>query len=256
MKALVLSAGQGSRLLPLTKDRPKCLLPLDGGRSILEWQIAELAAAGIDEIVVITGFRSDEVEAHLARIDVPGVRLRSLYNPFFQVADNLGTCWMARHEMTAEFLLLNGDTVFEAGIARRLISEAHAPITVTIDRKEVYDADDMKVRLDGARLTAIGKGLTHEDTHAESIGMLMFREAGAALFRDTLETAMRTPEGLGWWYLKAIDRLARKHHVGTVPVDGMDWGEVDYPSDLEAARRMTVGWRQAQRGEAKVRSVS
>ncbi|MDX1710736.1 MAG: phosphocholine cytidylyltransferase family protein [Rhodovibrionaceae bacterium] len=259
MKALILSAGQGSRLLPLTKDRPKCLLPLGNGRTILEWQIAELAEAGVTEAVVITGFRSEEVEAHLADVSIPSLRLTSLFNPFFQVADNLGTCWMARHEMDGDFLLLNGDTVFEAGIARKLIAEARAPITVTIDQKPSYDADDMKVRLDGERLTAIGKGLSHEETHAESIGMLLFRGDGPKLFRDTLETAMRTPEGLRWWYLKAIDRLARQNHVGTVSVDGMDWGEVDYPADLEAAQHMVASWQRQEPGTrpaARIRSVS
>ena len=55
MKALILSAGQGSRLLPLTADRPKCLLPV-GSCSVLEWQIRHLEACGISEVVVVVGF--------------------------------------------------------------------------------------------------------------------------------------------------------------------------------------------------------
>jgi choline kinase len=86
--------------------------------------------------------------------------------------------------------------------------------------------------------------------------MLLFQPEGAALFRATLEAAMRTPEGLGWWYLKAIDRLAREHPIGTVCVEGLQWGEVDYPADLEAARRMVAGWGSERSGSAKVRSAS
>src|SRR3546814_12876339 len=90
MKALILSAGQGSRLLPLTEDCPKCLLPL-GGRSILEHQVEQLAAAGVTEIVVVTGFRAAAVESRLARLRRLGVRVRTVFHPFYNVADNLAS---------------------------------------------------------------------------------------------------------------------------------------------------------------------
>ena len=254
MKAVILSAGQGSRLLPLTENRPKCLLPLDE-MSVLDWQIHELARAGIREIVVVAGFRSELVEQHLAGLDHPDVLVRCRFNPFYKVADNLSTCWMVRDEMDGDFLVLNGDTVFEAEVAQRLIAEAAGPVTVTIDRKDLYDADDMKVRLEGARLLEIGKSIAPDDTDAESIGMLLFSGEGPALFRDELEAVMRTPEGLGWWYLKAIDRLGRDGHVGTVSIEGLDWGEIDYPADLEAARRMVARWTAEAANARKVKTA-
>src|SRR3546814_12800337 len=97
MKALILSAGQGSRLLPLTEDCPKCLLPL-GGRSILEHQVEHLAAAGVTEVVVVTGFRAAAVESRLARLRRPGVRARTVFNPFYNAAHTLASPWLARPE--------------------------------------------------------------------------------------------------------------------------------------------------------------
>ncbi len=91
VKAVILSAGQGSRLLPLTKDKPKCLLEI-GGQTILGWQIEALRAAGIGEVVVIAGFRHAHVEAHLSQMQYPGMTLRTHFNPFFQAGDNLATC--------------------------------------------------------------------------------------------------------------------------------------------------------------------
>ena len=70
-RAVILSAGQGSRLLPLTEDLPKCLLDLSG-RSMLDWQLRGLAEAGVPEAVVVTGFRADQVEAALQHIAPPG----------------------------------------------------------------------------------------------------------------------------------------------------------------------------------------
>src|SRR5688572_2924977 len=119
-RAIILSAGQGSRLLPLTQDQPKCLIPFSG-KTLIEWQIASLVANGIDDIVVVTGFRTEKVEAALAAI--PGVRSRTLFNPFFKVADNLGSCWIARGEMDRDFIILNGDTLVSPGIVAKLIAE-------------------------------------------------------------------------------------------------------------------------------------
>src|SRR5262249_61214216 len=104
MKAVILSAGQGSRLLPLTADRPKCLLPL-GPKSLIEWQIDILSRCGIDEVVVVLGFRAALVEAVLAGLGRPELRIRTLFNPFYNVAGNLRSCWLGRTGMVGAFLL-------------------------------------------------------------------------------------------------------------------------------------------------------
>src|SRR3972149_8229921 len=107
MRALVLSAGQGSRLLPLTEARPKCLFPLDSF-CLLEWQVRELLRGGIDDIVVVVGFRAEAVEALLARLRRPGVGIRTVFNPFYGVADNTGSCWLVRHAKGRAFVSGNG----------------------------------------------------------------------------------------------------------------------------------------------------
>ena len=254
MRALVLSAGQGSRLLPLTEDRPKCLLPLDS-RCLLEWQVRELRRGGIDDIVVVVGFRAAAVENLLAGLRRPGVNIRTVFNPFYGVADNLGSCWLARHEMDRDFVVVNGDTVFEAEILRRLLDSPPAPITVTIDRKPTYDADDMKVRLDGTRLVEIGKTLPPDRVDGESIGMLRFRGDGPRLFADALDRAMRTADGLRWWYLKVIGSLAESGCVETVSIEGLEWGEVDYPEDLARVQRMVEGWVAAEAAATRLRAA-
>lgn len=256
MKALILSAGQGSRLLPLTEDRPKCLLPLDESRSVIEWQIQELAKCGVDEVAVVLGFHAEQVEAVLARLARPGLTIRTIYNPFFKLADNLGSCWLARHEMDRDFLIVNGDTVFEAAIPERLLASATAPITVTIDRKSDYDPDDMKVVVEGGRLVDIGKTLALDVVNGESIGMLLFRGEGPRLFAEAIDRAMRTPEGLKWWYLRVIALLAREKVVGTVSIEGLDWGEIDYPTDLQQVRKMVAGWRHGRRQRPSLRAVT
>ena len=237
-KAILLSAGKGSRLLPLTAERPKCLIELSG-RTLLEWQLDALGEAGIHKVVVVTGFRDDLVDAVAERRE--GVR--TLFNPFYHVADNLGSVWMARAELDAETLLLNGDTLVSPTLLAMVLAAQPGPITVTVDEKDDYDADDMKVLRDGDRLLRIGKALEPGQYNAESIGLLAFRGEGPRLFADQVDRMMRQPDGTRRWYLRAIDALAQAGaNVRTVSIKGEEWQEVDFPDDVEAARVLTAGW--------------
>ncbi|MEW6167302.1 MAG: phosphocholine cytidylyltransferase family protein [Pseudomonadota bacterium] len=242
-RAIILSAGQGSRLLPLTEQLPKCLLDLSG-RSMLEWQLLGLAQAGVREAVVVTGFRTELVEDALRRITPASMHVQTLFNPFYKLADNLASCWMARSQLSGPCLILNGDTLFEPAIAQKLLAAPRAPITVTVDRKPRYDADDMKVSCQGDRLRAIGKTLPDAQVNGESIGFLRFDEQGAALFVEELERSMRTPQGPGQWYLSAIDRLAAGGaEVRVVSIEGLQWGELDFPADLLRVRALAAAWQ-------------
>jgi len=245
MKALLLSAGQGRRLLPLTAESPKCALPIQG-RPLVEWQIRALFACGIRDITVVTGFGADQVEHLLAEAFGEG-QVKTLFNPFYALADNLATCWVARQAMSEDFLLINGDTLFEPALPQRLLSAPEHPVAVAMDRKSGYDADDMKLVVEGERLLRIGKDIRAEEAHGESIGMLLFRGRGPALFRQGLERAMRQPEGLQRWYLSVVNELARAGVVATRSVEGMGWGEIDCRADWEHAQTMVAAWQASWR---------
>ena len=116
MKAIILSAGQGRRLMPFTQDLPKCLLPVDDDRPVLEIQLQALRNGGITEASVMVGFQAEKVEAFLASNPVQGIQVETIFNPFFDSTENLVTAWLARSEMKREFLLLNGDTLFEQAL--------------------------------------------------------------------------------------------------------------------------------------------
>ena len=242
-KAIILSAGQGSRLLPLTAELPKCLIALSG-KTLIAWQIEMLFASGVTDIHVVTGFMSAKVEAELAQLARPGLSLTVCFNPFYKVADNLASCWMARDAMEGDFLILNGDTLVSQAIVAEVLRDNDWPITVTVDVKPTYDSDDMKVHRDGERLIAISKTLSAEESNAESIGFLAFRGEGGALFRDTVAAFMRTPAGIENWYLKIIDSLAPSRKVGTVSIEGHGWAEVDFLNDVEMACALSQGWQQ------------
>jgi choline kinase len=237
MRAIVLSAGQGKRLLPLTMSEPKCLLPVDGDRCVLEVQLRAIARCGIDRATILVGFGADRVEHFVDTHRIPGLRADTIYNPFYATTDNLVTCWLACQAMTEDFLLLNGDTLFEDDVLGTVLESPRAPITVTINHKSDYDDDDMKVTLDDDNcLRAIGKKLSLDDVDGESIGMLLYRDSGVAAWRDAMARAIRKPESLNHWYLSVVNELAKTMVVNTAAITGLWWQEVDEPEDLKKAR--------------------
>jgi choline kinase len=241
MKAIILSAGQGSRLGHMVDDRPKCLIDFNG-RTLLDRQLDTLEANGVHEAVVVTGFHDELVNAAVARRS-GGPAVRTIFNPFYKVADNTGSLFMAREELAGDCLVWNGDTLVSAALMKRVTGNDRQGISVTIDRKdEGYDADDMKVVEEDGRLKAIGKRLDLATVNAESIGLLAFRAGGAEKFREAIEQAMRTPEGTTIWYLRVINHIAQNGEVWTLDINGEEWGEVDFPPDVEAARALTARW--------------
>jgi choline kinase len=247
MKAIILSAGQGSRLGHLVDDRPKCLIHFNG-RSLLDRQLDTLEANGVREAVVVTGFHDELVDEAIAR-RTGGPNVRTIFNPFYKVADNTGSLFMAREELAGDCLVWNGDTLVSRALMARVVSNAQAGICVTIDRKESYDEDDMKVVEEGGRLKAIGKRIP-SGVNAESIGLLAFRSGGAEQFREAIEKAMRTPEGTTIWYLRVINHMAQSGDVRTLDIKGEEWGEVDFPADVEAAQALTARWDEAEKAAA------
>jgi choline kinase len=142
---------------------------------------------------------------------------------------------MARGEMREDFLLINGDTLFEEALLKDVLAVPPNGISVTISKKSAYDDDDMKVSLNGDQLTAIGKTLSAEETDAESIGMLRFTGDGPARYVAELEAMMRTPEGNTSWFLKAINVIAQRgEKVETCNISGRLFAELDTQEDYRA----------------------
>ncbi len=242
MRVIILAAGQGKRLLPLTADVPKALLDI-GGKPLIERQMEAFSACGVTDFVVVTGYGSGRMEATVQAVAHNlGVQVKCLYNPFYAVADNLASCWLARTEMDCDFVQVNGDNVFQKDLVERLLAAPVVPVSVAINVKDGYDADDMKVMMDKGRLTEVGKTLPVDTVDAEAVGFYVFRGAGVGAYVAELEDAMRDPQGLKRWFPSVVGALAKKMPVSTIAITGLRWAEVDFPADLQFARQLVSAW--------------
>ena len=221
MRAIILSAGQGSRLHPLTENLPKCLLPVQSAEPVLGVQLRALEACGIEHATVLVGFGADQVDDYLEHHCPPGIEVETRFNPFYAVSDNLATCWIAQDLMRGDFVLLNGDTLFEPRVLGRLLASPDAPLTLVVNEKDEYDDDDMKVSLgEDRRLRAVGKTLDARIVDAESIGLMLFRGIGAERFRAIINAAVRGPDAMKRWYLSIVNDMAQETAVTTVRAAG------------------------------------
>ena len=179
MRALVLAAGRGTRLRPLTDTIPKCLIPLSGGQTILSRQLDLLETAGIAEAVVVTGARAHLVDRYIA--DRCGqIRTRTVFNPIFASTNYLYSMFLAAPGCDQDLLLLHGDLVFSGETLRRLMAAPH-PSAVAV-RLGHRTGRDFEGRLAGGRVVHIGVGLEGPNCHFLAPLYRLSRETARAWF--------------------------------------------------------------------------
>ncbi len=230
MKMLILAAGTGSRLGPLTRNTPKSLLDLGHGLTLLETQLDAIKPSGIHEVVLVTGYRSSQIEAKIQSYD--GFDFQIVYNPFFDISNNLVSAWMAMPYIDDEFIIVNGDDVFRAEVLGRLLGTEGDAVMV-VSHKDSYDDDDMKVQIKGTLVRKVSKELTAEESNGESIGMIKFSKAGRDWFFKELERSVRRKEALDWYYLRALQNMMDAGLPITYSSCAPnEWAEIDFHPDL------------------------
>lgn len=234
MRVIILSAGKGERLYPLTRNLPKCLIQIAGGRTLLELQLESIHRCSVEEVVIVTGYRSEQIEAKVKSLQGPKITIQ--YNPFYDISNNLVSAWMACSYMDGDFVLLNGDDVFKWIVLRDLLN-ASGKICMVVDVKPAYDDDDMKVIHDGNRILRIGKDIDSTKANGESIGMIKFAGKGAGQFSRVLDEMVRSPANRQLFYLAAIQQLVNEgFDVSFVECAPDDWAEIDFHPDVELIR--------------------
>ncbi|WP_375270296.1 NTP transferase domain-containing protein [Sphingomonas sp.] len=233
MRAIILSAGRGSRLLPLTDLMPKCLVPV-GGRAILDHQLHALAEAGVGEAIVVAGYRHDQVGAHLATHRPPlGVTLR--FNPFWAVSSSIGSVWAARDVLDHAFCLLNGDTTLTGPILARALAHDgeydRAGVGLVVEPIARADSDDMLVQVDGERVAAVSKALPAERATHRSLGVVV---AGAQSgYLPVLDRVIAGADGINAYHHDVVAALATQGAVHAIVEESGGWVEIDRPEDVE-----------------------
>ena len=227
-RAIILAAGGGGRLRPLTDDRPKGLLEV-AGRAIVEHQIACLRWAGMEEIALVTGHGADKVRERL------GDAVTYYHNDRYRETNSLYSAWVARAFGRRGCLILNSDVLFSPRLLERLLSAPHGD-GLLIDLRADLGEEEMKMMVDGdGRVRQISKNLDPAQADGENVGIVRLSRMGAERFFEVGDRMTREHE---WnhWVPFAVDQICASHPFFAVSTGDIPWIEIDYLHDLKRAR--------------------
>ena len=246
MKAIIVAAGPSSRLMPITNEKPKCLLEV-GSKTILERALEALRENGVEDIVVVRGYHSN-------LINFPNIRYYQ--NLDFEKNNILRSLFYAEEEMSNDFIFSYSDIVYSKGIVHKLIqSEADISLIVDVDWRQHYEwrhqhpiSEAELVKVENDRVIRIGKEVvTPEEAHGEFIGLAKFTRRGAEVMKAAYHRIAKECPAAPFHHAASLEKayltdmfqelVDTGSLVKNIDIKG-GWVEIDTPQDLERARRL------------------
>lgn len=249
MKAIIIGAGRGARLMPTTADTPKCFAEV-GGRSICDWTLDAFAENDITQIAFIGGYQIDKVRERYPQFTF-------YHNADWENNNILVSLMHAEEEMHEPFICCYSDILFTSEVVRRLLeSEADVALVVDTQWRERYKhrtehpADDAeKVSVCDGRVTRIHRDMHEDHAHGEYIGVAKFSAVGAATLRDHYHRCREAHAGRSFREAPVFEKAYLIHLFQEMIEAGVAMAHVDTPGgymeidtqqDFELARRF---WR-------------
>jgi choline kinase len=240
MKAVILCAGLGGRLRPLTEAVPKCLLDV-GGESILDRCLRNLEGAGISGVVIVTGYRNELVEQAALR-SMPG-RVSFVHNADYARTNTAFSLNLALKAMDSDFILVNGDVVFDKAILDDLVRHP-CRSCLAVDQDAALDHEEVKVIVRDGRVDKVGKDADPGRSQGEAIGL---NKIGADLIADLIGVfdGLEAKGELHHYFEKGFDVLCGRDGsggpgFGVCPTRRRPWVEIDTFEDYDYALKEII----------------
>ncbi len=235
LKAVILAAGAGSRLYPITLNKPKCMVKV-GGRPILDYQIRAYSIAKIEEIIIVGGYRIDQIKKYCEKIR--GINIRIIENEDYQTTNNMYSLYLARDELLGNnFLLSNGDVIFDPRI---IIDLVHSKISDSIvcDKKSKNEKHMMISINDSGYVNDIDINIP-SSIAVNSVSILKFSPRTSKLLFEEMSNIINKENNLNVWFEIALQRLLKSKQLILYPfdVDAKRWIEIDTHEDLSVAKK-------------------
>jgi len=233
MKAVILAAGQGTRIRSVHGEHPKCLIEVDN-TTILDHQLDALSMVGINDVAIVVGYEKEQIIAHVNARTLLSPRIRFIENPAFAITNNIYSLWFALDWLRGDsFIVLNADVIFDPEILDVAI-RPHAPISMIVD--PVWRDETMKVVILEDHVIRMSKNISREEFSGTYIGITVFSKAIQDRFVHKMDDAIGAGR-VNEFFNVVVQELANEGvSVGYTSTDGLPWAEIDDPVDLTFAQ--------------------
>lgn len=233
MIAVIMAAGKGSRLGNYTTDLPKSLLPLKKDNStLLDYNLQILNKIGIERIIIVTGFNSEQIEKHTAN----DLRVEIVYNPYWDCCNVLGSLYMALDVIKDDFLFLHADTLADLEIWKMLL-DFNGAMVLPYENKKCGE-EEMKIKLDsGNKLLLISKEIDPQEAEGEFLGIAKFNKKTIPFFKSTAQKLFKN--GRLDYYMESVVQAAVEQEpfdINVMDILENKFVEVDFEEDYQRAK--------------------
>ena len=247
VKAIIIAAGMSSRLMELTDDKPKCMLEV-GGKTILQRQIETLNQCGVDEIIVVRGYKKEV-------INYTGVKY--VYNQNYRRNNILESLMYAESDMDGEFIAIYSDILFKRSVVEKLLKmKADISIVVDTDWKARYKnrfqhpaEEAEKVVVSSNKIVRIGKAINLNEAYGEFIGLAKFSTTGAEILKTTYKRAIGQFGNTQFHAAPSLDKayltdmfqelIDKGYTISKIEIKGQ-WMEIDTAEDIDTASKQWI----------------
>ncbi len=250
MRGIIFAAGMATRLGDLTKDLPKCCLPINESETILERNLKLMSQYDFTEIIIVTGHAADEIAAVIKKSSLRGaggrgnpdyykpLQIRSIFNDYYKDRNNIYTAYLIRDLIDENTLIFNSDIVYDERILAISVDalKANKESFMIVDNSEALVDEDMKVLLNEQKnIIRIHKQLDNQKSFGEYIGILRLSNNDASKFKASLENMIAN--GIyDKYYEDALDRITSELKLKAVSTEGFGWTEIDTKEDYQKAK--------------------
>lgn len=234
IEVVILAAGVGSRLRPLTDKLPKCLIEINES-NILERVLNQLKKhERVESISVLTGHEHEKLNNFLNQ-SYPDVR--HVYNPDYKITNNMYSLslFLNRRKEENDLIIINADCVYETEIVNKCIKFEGSCIMAD---SSLYQEESMKIGIEEGKVIKISKKIAKDKNVFTSIDLYKFEPQEANVLHEIVNQYISSAD-LNQWTEVAINELVDKNdQVYSNDISGLKWFEIDTMEDLENARKL------------------
>jgi len=232
VKTIILAAGIGKRLYPLTKAKPKCLIEI-GNKTLIERTLDALRENGMKTAVIVVGHLQELVKSTLGD-SYKGINIKYIANPFYQKTGSMHSLLLAKDELDDDFIFMDADLLCHQDILKRIINSKYAN-AILFGPLETDTGEEVKVYTNNSIMTYIGKKVqTKDKCLGEAVGIVKYSKATIPVLIATMEELFaRNPSAE---HEDLTQLMCAKKIMYPVSTDNLPWKEIDFVEDVETAK--------------------